>query len=109
MVARVWRNRGRSRARPVREDRHYFIEYPEDIQLLGLSFNTVLGASGWALQGEYSLRRDAPLQRAERTVLEDGLAPNRSEDAADRISAHRAATNIPRQDHPRLSGALQAE
>ena len=54
---------------------HYFIEYPEDIQLLGLSFNTVLGASGWALQGEYSLRRDAPLQRAERTVLEAGLAP----------------------------------
>ena len=54
---------------------HYFLEYPEDIQLLGLSFNTVLGASGWALQGEYSLRRDAPLQRAERTVLEEGLAP----------------------------------
>jgi len=53
----------------------YFIEYPEDIQLFGLSFNTVLGASGWALQGEYSLRRDAPLQRAERTVLAEGLAP----------------------------------
>ena len=54
---------------------HYFLEYPEDIQLLGLSFNTVLGASGWALQGEYSLRRDAPLQRAERTVFTEGLAP----------------------------------
>ena len=53
----------------------YFLEYPEDIQLLGLSFNTVLGASGWALQGEYSLRRDAPLQKAERTVLGEGLAP----------------------------------
>ena len=54
---------------------HYFLEYPEDIQLFGLSFNTVLGASGWALQGEYSLRRDAPLQLAERTVLRNGLAP----------------------------------
>ena len=53
----------------------YFLEYPEDIQLFALSFNTVLGASGWALQGEYSLRRDAPLQRAERKVLEEGLAP----------------------------------
>ncbi len=53
----------------------YFLEYPEDIQLMGLSFNTVLGASGWALQGEYSLRRDAPLQRAERKVLEEGLSP----------------------------------
>ena len=54
---------------------HYFLEYPEDIQLFGLSFNTVLGASGWALQGEYSFRRDAPLQRAERTVIADGLEP----------------------------------
>ncbi|MCY4469652.1 MAG: DUF1302 domain-containing protein [Thiotrichales bacterium] len=54
---------------------HYFLEYPEDIQLFGMSFNTVLGASGWALQGEYSIRRDAPLQRAERVVLEEGLRP----------------------------------
>ena len=53
----------------------YSLEYPEDIQLFGLSFNTVLGASGWALQGEYSLRPNAPLQRAERTVLSEGLAP----------------------------------
>ena len=53
----------------------YFLEYPEDIQLFGLSFNTLLGTSGWALQGEYSFRRDAPLQRAERKVIEDGLAP----------------------------------
>ena len=53
----------------------YFLEYPEDIGLLGVSFNTVLGTSGWALQGEYSLRPDAPLQRAEGSVLFDGLAP----------------------------------
>ena len=53
----------------------YFLGYPEDIQLFGLSFNTVLGTSGWALQGEYSLRRDAPLQIAERTILREGLAP----------------------------------
>ena len=54
---------------------HYFLEYPEDIQLFGLSFNTLLGTTGWALQGEYSFRRDAPLQRAEREVLRDGLDP----------------------------------
>ena len=40
----------------------YIVEYPEDIQLLGVSFNTQLGASGWALQGELSHRMDAPLQ-----------------------------------------------
>ena len=54
---------------------HYFVEYPEDVRFLGLSFNTVLGASGWALQGEYTLHIDAPLQRAERTLIEAGLRP----------------------------------
>ena len=57
------------------ENGHYFLEYPEDIQLFGVSFNTELGASGWALQGEYSYRRDAPLQFAERKVFADALAP----------------------------------
>ena len=54
---------------------HFFHEYPEDVQLLGLSFNTALGTSGWALQGDYALHLDAPLQRAERTLIEEGLAP----------------------------------
>lgn len=38
----------------------YFAEYPEDVKMFGLSFNTtVFGAS---LSGEYSLHKDAPLQ-----------------------------------------------
>ena len=53
----------------------YFAEYPEDLQLFGLSFNTELGATGWALQGEYSFRPDAPLQKAERALFAEGLAP----------------------------------
>ena len=53
----------------------YFIEYPEDNQLVGLSFNTLLGASGWALQGEYTMHLDAPLQRAERTLIGAGIQP----------------------------------
>jgi hypothetical protein len=40
----------------------YQIAYPEDIKLYGISFNTELGTTGWALQGEYSYRNDAPLQ-----------------------------------------------
>ncbi len=40
----------------------YFIEYPEDIKLYGLSFNTSLGDTGVAWQGEISLKQDAPLQ-----------------------------------------------
>ena len=53
----------------------FFHEYPENLRLLGLSFNTVLGTSGWALQGDYALHLDAPLQRAEQTLLAEGVAP----------------------------------
>ena len=54
---------------------NYFIEYPEDIQLYGVSFNTQLGTSGWALQGEYSLRHDVPLQILEAELIKSGLTP----------------------------------
>ncbi len=57
------------------ETGEYFVEYPEDVRILGLSFNTQLGTTGWALQGEYSLRRDAPLQRTEDSLFAEGLAP----------------------------------
>ncbi|MDE0056580.1 MAG: DUF1302 domain-containing protein [Defluviicoccus sp.] len=53
----------------------YFVEYPENLQLFGVSFNTALGSTGWALQGEYSLRPDTPLQRAEDALFAEGLAP----------------------------------
>lgn len=39
----------------------YFVEYPEDIKLFGLSFNTAL-PNGVALQGEYSYRKNQPMQ-----------------------------------------------
>ncbi|HSW11642.1 MAG TPA: DUF1302 family protein [Solimonas sp.] len=39
-----------------------FFEYPEDIKLLGLSFNTTLG--DYSVQGEVAYRPDAPLQVA---------------------------------------------
>jgi hypothetical protein len=41
----------------------YFAEYPEDIELYGLSFNTD-GPLGIALQGEYSYRPNLPIQLA---------------------------------------------
>jgi hypothetical protein len=40
----------------------YRTEYPEDIKTLGVSFNSQLGTSGWALQGELSYRKDVPVQ-----------------------------------------------
>lgn len=53
----------------------YQLSYPEDIQLYGLSFNTELGASGIALQGEYSFRKDAPLQVDLTEILAAVLTP----------------------------------
>jgi hypothetical protein len=53
----------------------YFTEYPEDIQLLGVSFNTQLGTTGVALQGEVSYRMDAPLQFDDVELLFAALTP----------------------------------
>jgi hypothetical protein len=62
----------------------YFIAYPEDIKLYGLSFNTQLGTSGIALQGEVSYRQDAPYLVDDVELLFAALSP---------ISAGLAATN----------------
>ena len=53
----------------------YFVEYPEDLKVFGLSFNTQLGSTGWALQGEYSFHLDSPLQLAEDHLFSQGLLP----------------------------------
>jgi hypothetical protein len=46
----------------------YFAEYPEDIRLYGLSFNTQ-GPAGVALQGEISYRPNQPVQYATPELL----------------------------------------
>ncbi len=46
----------------------YFAEYPEDIKLYGLSFNTA-GPAGVALQGEVSYRSNQPVQYATPELL----------------------------------------
>ena len=53
----------------------YVVDYPEDLRVFGVSFNTSLGTSGWALQGEYSFHPDAPLQRTETSLFTEGLLP----------------------------------
>jgi hypothetical protein len=54
---------------------NYFVEYPEEIDLLGISFNTELGTSGIALQGEVSHRIDVPLQVDDVELLFAALSP----------------------------------
>ena len=53
----------------------YFTEYPENIHLYGVSFNTLLESSGIALQGELSYRPNQPFQIDDVEVLFAGLSP----------------------------------
>jgi len=53
----------------------YYTEYPEDIKLIGLSFNTQLQWGGIALQGEVAYRKDVPLQYDDVEVLFAALSP----------------------------------
>ncbi|WP_439886111.1 DUF1302 domain-containing protein [Pseudomonas sp. MBLB4123] len=52
----------------------YFIEYPEDIRLYGLSFSTTL-PTGTAWSGELSYRPNAPVQLNTTDILFAGLTP----------------------------------
>lgn len=52
----------------------YFLEYPEDIDLYGLSWSTAL-AGGIAFQGEVSYRPNMPLQIDDVELLFAGLSP----------------------------------
>ncbi len=51
----------------------YFTEFPEDIQLLGVSFNTPIGKA--SLQGEATYRIDQPLQVDDNELLFAALSP----------------------------------
>lgn len=53
----------------------YFIEYPEDIELFGASFNTTIGSTGWSWQGEIAYRDNLPLQIDDVEVLFAALSP----------------------------------
>jgi hypothetical protein len=53
----------------------YFVEYPKDIHLFAMSFNTLLETGGIALQGELSYRPNVPLQLHSVELLFAGLTP----------------------------------
>lgn len=62
----------------------YFFIYPEDIKMYGLSWNSTLGATGIAFQGEVSHQQDKPFLVDDVELLFASLSP---------ISAGLAATN----------------
>ncbi|MGH8481299.1 MAG: DUF1302 domain-containing protein [Nevskiaceae bacterium] len=79
---------GTSRTGPTTsaDTANYFVEYPEDIQLYGLSFNTTIPWLDVAVQGEYSLKVGQPLQVDDVELLLAGLG------AAGQISPIAGAT-----------------
>jgi hypothetical protein len=53
----------------------YFTEYPEDIKMFGVSWNTDIGTTGIAFQGEASLHHDQPLQIDDAELILATLPP----------------------------------
>ncbi len=45
----------------------FFVDYAEDVERFGVSFNTTVGS--WAVGGEYSYRRNAPIQGTDFLVV----------------------------------------
>ena len=50
-------------------------QFPQDIKMLGLSFNTEIGATGTALQGEVAYRHNVPLQLNVPELIYASLSP----------------------------------
>ncbi|MEL7449312.1 MAG: DUF1302 domain-containing protein [Pseudomonadota bacterium] len=59
----------------------YFTTFPEDIEMVGVSFNTTVGT--WAWQGEYSMQINKPLQIDDLELLFAGLSSLRDPFAAE--------------------------
>lgn len=72
----------------------YFLTYPEDIELLGASFNTQLGRTGIALQGEVSHRWRVPLQMDDVELLYAALTPLRLLPAVPQLAPLRAVGTL---------------
>jgi hypothetical protein len=74
---------------------NYFADYPKDIHLVGVSFNT-LGPAGIAFQGEYSYRSNQPVQLATTEVIlaAGGLANNITSTGLTGAAANTAAGGV---------------
>jgi len=53
----------------------YFVEYPDNLQTFAVAFNTQIGTSGVALQGQVEYRKDTPLQFDDVELLFSALTP----------------------------------
>jgi hypothetical protein len=74
----------------------FIVEYPKNIERFGVSFNTNM--AGVALSGEYSWRRNAPIQLIGPLIqgagLAPGLAPGATKRGFDRVERHQAQFTV---------------
>ncbi|MFW5927344.1 MAG: DUF1302 domain-containing protein [Wenzhouxiangella sp.] len=86
------------------------VEYPEDINLWGLSFNTMI-PGGWSLGGEVTYRNNLPIQLDDVELLFAGLSPLNSlipEEAnrfRSQLGSYEAGEFIPGYERRRVSQA----
>ncbi len=59
----------------------YFTEYPEDLEMYGLTFNTATLRTGTLLAAEFSYHRDTPFQVALNQVYDASLSPVQFDDS----------------------------
>lgn len=79
----------------------YVVEFPEDIRLFGLSFNTP-GPAGIALQGEYSYRPNQPLQLPSAELLGAALGIGNQLTGTNPVTAARVAYGSKIQGYRRV-------
>ncbi|MNZ52524.1 hypothetical protein D3C78_703700 [compost metagenome] len=86
---------------------NYFIEYPEDIRLYGLSFATTL-PSGTAWSGDLSYRPNMPLQISTPRRFFRGAQPHRADQLADTDPAWPGQPWLPAQGNDPAADHLRA-
>ncbi|MEQ8800312.1 MAG: DUF1302 domain-containing protein [Salinisphaeraceae bacterium] len=64
---------------PITGSGRFLLDYPEDIKLYGLSFNSYLTFANVAVQGEFSVKQDQPLQVDDVDILLFALGADTSE------------------------------
>jgi hypothetical protein len=72
----------------------YFVEYPEDITMLGLSFSTATALRGLLLSGELSHHRNFPFQISTGEVIAAALSPIQFSDSGSSLGSFGANENI---------------
>ncbi|MDT0633916.1 DUF1302 domain-containing protein [Spectribacter hydrogenoxidans] len=95
---------------PITGSGRYLLDYPEDIKLYGLSFNSYLAFANVAVQGEISVKQDQPLQVDDVDILLFALGADNSEPSpAVQFTTYSEFTNTPFAPGKRFDGYIRRD